>query len=93
MRQLVQSEPLAFSISNRGTGIVNLAPIFSDIQKRRVEVQKELSRLDAAANALVDHFAAEPDLECARWERRIPLDQVLAYERYDPRWTDEEKTP
>ena len=42
----------------------------------------------------VDHFAAEPDLERAGWERRIPLDQVLAFERYDPRWrAREEKKP
>jgi 5,6-dimethylbenzimidazole synthase len=42
----------------------------------------------------VDHFAAEPDLERAGWERRIPLDQVLAFERYDPRWSaQEEKKP
>jgi len=42
----------------------------------------------------VDHFAAEPDLERAGWERRIPLDRVLAFERYDPRWrAREEKKP
>jgi 5,6-dimethylbenzimidazole synthase len=39
----------------------------------------------------VDHFAAEPDLERAGWERRIPLDQVLAFERYDPRWSAQEE--
>jgi 5,6-dimethylbenzimidazole synthase len=41
----------------------------------------------------VDHFAAEPDLERAGWERRIRLDQVLAFERYDPRWRAAEKKP
>jgi len=41
----------------------------------------------------VDHFAAKPDLERAGWERRIPLDQVLAFERYNQRWTAEEKKP
>lgn len=39
----------------------------------------------------VDHFAAEPDLERAGWERRISLDQVLAFERYDPRWRAQEE--
>jgi 5,6-dimethylbenzimidazole synthase len=39
----------------------------------------------------VDHFAKEPDLERARWEHRIPLDQVLGFERYDARWSAEEK--
>ena len=39
----------------------------------------------------VGRFAAEPDLERAGWEHRIPLDQVLGFERYDPRWSAEEK--
>jgi len=38
----------------------------------------------------VEHFAAEPDLERARWERRISLDQVVGFEQYDPRWSAEE---
>jgi hypothetical protein len=41
----------------------------------------------------VDHFAAEPDLERAGWEHRIPLDQVLGFDRYDLRWSAEEKKP
>ncbi len=41
----------------------------------------------------VDRFAAEPDLERAGWERRVPLDQVLAFERYDQRWRAAEKKP
>jgi 5,6-dimethylbenzimidazole synthase len=38
----------------------------------------------------VGHFRAEPDLERAGWEQRIPLEQVLAFEQYDPRWSAEE---
>lgn len=41
----------------------------------------------------VGRFAAEPDLERAGWEHRIPLDQVLGFEQYDPRWRAEEKKP
>jgi 5,6-dimethylbenzimidazole synthase len=41
----------------------------------------------------VDHFATEPDLERAGWEHRIPLDQVLGFDQYDPRWSAEEKKP
>jgi 5,6-dimethylbenzimidazole synthase len=41
----------------------------------------------------VDHFEAEPDLERAGWEHRIPLDQVLGFERYDARWSAAEKKP
>jgi 5,6-dimethylbenzimidazole synthase len=41
----------------------------------------------------VDRFAAEPDLERAGWERRVPLDQVLAFERYDQRSKAAEKKP
>lgn len=41
----------------------------------------------------VDHFAADPDLERAGWERRIPLNQVLGFEQFDARWSVEEKKP
>jgi 5,6-dimethylbenzimidazole synthase len=41
----------------------------------------------------VGRFAAEPDLERAGWEHRIPLDQVLGFEQYDARWSAEEKKP
>ena len=41
----------------------------------------------------VDHFAAEPELERAGWERRIPLDQVLGFDEYDSRWDAEETKP
>ena len=41
----------------------------------------------------VGRFAAEPDLERAGWEHRIPLNQVLGFEQYDARWTAEEKKP
>ena len=40
----------------------------------------------------VDH-SAEPDLERAGWEHRIPLDHVLGFEQYNSRWSAEEKTP
>ena len=39
----------------------------------------------------VDRFAAEPDLARIGWEQRILLDQVLAFEQYDARWSAEEK--
>jgi 5,6-dimethylbenzimidazole synthase len=31
----------------------------------------------------VDAFAAQPDLERSSWERRLPLEQVVDYERFD----------
>jgi 5,6-dimethylbenzimidazole synthase len=37
----------------------------------------------------VDHFASEPELERHGWEKRVPLDQVVFYER----WYDEELKP
>jgi 5,6-dimethylbenzimidazole synthase len=42
----------------------------------------------------VERFAAEPELERAGWEHRIPLDQVLSFDEYDARWSteDEEKS-
>jgi 5,6-dimethylbenzimidazole synthase len=41
----------------------------------------------------VDRFAAQPDLERTGWEHRIPLDQVLGFEHYDPGWNADEKKP
>lgn len=41
----------------------------------------------------VDRFAKEPVLERAGWEHRVPLDQVLGFEQYDPRWIDEDREP
>jgi len=41
----------------------------------------------------VDHFATKPDLERAGWEQRVPLDEVLGFERYDARWSAEEDKP
>jgi 5,6-dimethylbenzimidazole synthase len=41
----------------------------------------------------VDHFAAEPDLERAGWEHRIPLEQVLGFDQYDLQWSAEEEKP
>ncbi len=41
----------------------------------------------------VDRFAKEPVLERAGWEHRIPLDQVLGFEQYDPRWIHEDEEP
>jgi len=38
----------------------------------------------------VDGFAKAPVLETAGWEHRIPLDQVLGFEQYDPRWICED---
>jgi len=39
----------------------------------------------------VDGFAKAPVLETAGWEHRIPLDQVLGFEQYDPRWICEDE--
>jgi len=38
----------------------------------------------------VDQFALEPDLERVGWEHRIPLEQVLGFEQYDPTWDSDE---
>ena len=34
----------------------------------------------------VEAFATEPDLERAGWERRTPLQSVLAFDQYDSNW-------
>ena len=37
----------------------------------------------------VEAFAAEPDLERAGWEKRKPLNSVLAFDQYDSNWDAE----
>jgi 5,6-dimethylbenzimidazole synthase len=41
----------------------------------------------------VEAFAAEPDLERAGWEKRIPLGNVLALDQYDKKWDAKRPTP
>jgi 5,6-dimethylbenzimidazole synthase len=41
----------------------------------------------------VQAFAAEPDLERTGWEKRTPLESVLAFDRYDNSWDEEQSMP
>jgi 5,6-dimethylbenzimidazole synthase len=41
----------------------------------------------------VQAFAAEPDLERTGWEKRTPLESVLAFDRYDNSWDEERSMP
>jgi 5,6-dimethylbenzimidazole synthase len=58
-----------------------------------LQIPKNIVPIAYLCLGYVDHFAAEPDLERAGWEQRIPLDQVLGFEQYDPRWSAEERKP
>ena len=39
----------------------------------------------------LDRFAAIPELERMKWEKRVPLEQVLTFEHYNSQWDSRKK--
>jgi 5,6-dimethylbenzimidazole synthase len=87
----VQNLWLAARAEGVGVGWVSI--LEKDALQKVLHIPEKIVPVAYLCLGYVDHFAAEPDLERARWERRIPLDQVLGFERYDPRWSAEGKKP
>jgi len=76
-----------------GVGVGWVSVLDKDALKKLLKIPADIVPVAYLCLGYIDHFSAEPDLEQAGWERRIPLDQVLGFEQYDPRWSVEEKTP
>jgi len=76
-----------------GVGVGWVSVLDKDALKKLLKIPADIVPVAYLCLGYIDHFSAEPDLERAGWERRIPLDQVLGFEQYDPRWSVEEKTP
>lgn len=76
-----------------GVGVGWVSVLDKDALKKVLNIPANVIPVAYLCLGYVDHFAAEPDLERAGWEHRIPLDRVLGFEEYDPRWSAEENKP
>ena len=76
-----------------GVGVGWVSVLDKDSLKKVLNIPANVIPVAYLCLGYVDHFAAEPDLERAGWEHRIPLDRVLGFEEYDPRWSAEENKP
>ena len=74
-----------------GVGVGWVSILDKEALKTLLQIPENIVPVAYLCLGYVDHFAAEPDLERAGWERRIPLDQVLAFERYEPLWKAEDE--
>jgi 5,6-dimethylbenzimidazole synthase len=73
-----------------GVGVGWVSVLDNDALKRVLNIPGNVVPVAYLCLGYVDQFSAEPDLERAGWEHRIPLDQVLGFEQYDTRWSAEE---
>jgi 5,6-dimethylbenzimidazole synthase len=73
-----------------GVGVGWVSVLDNEALKRVLNIPGNVVPVAYLCLGYVDHFSAEPDLERAGWEHRIPLDQVLGFEQYDSRWSAEE---
>lgn len=73
-----------------GVGVGWVSVLDKDALKRVLNIPANVIPIAYLCLGYVDQFSAEPDLERAGWEHRIPLDKVLGFEQYDPRWSAEE---
>jgi 5,6-dimethylbenzimidazole synthase len=61
--------------------------------RRALKIPDHITPVAYLCLGYVEAFAAEPDLERAGWEKRTPLQSVLAFDRYDSNWDAERPTP
>jgi 5,6-dimethylbenzimidazole synthase len=73
-----------------GVGVGWVSVLDDDALKRVLNIPGNVVPVAYLCLGYVDQFSAEPGLERAGWEHRIPLDQVLGFEQYDARWSAEE---
>jgi 5,6-dimethylbenzimidazole synthase len=76
-----------------GVGVGWVSVLDKEALKKVLNIPANIVPVAYLCLGYVDHFSAEPDLERAGWEHRTPLDHVLGFEQYDPRWSAEEITP
>jgi len=72
-----------------GVGVGWVSVLDKDALRKVLNIPANIVPVAYLCLGYIDHFSAEPDLERAGWEYRIPLDHVLGLERYDPRWSAE----
>jgi 5,6-dimethylbenzimidazole synthase len=87
----VQNLWLAARAEGIGVGWVSI--LDNTALQRELHIPANIVPVAYLCLGYVDHFAAEPDLELTGWEHRIPLEEVLAFDRYDSRWSAAEQRP
>ena len=86
----VQNLWLAARAEGIGVGWVSI--LKPDLLRNTLSIPREITPVAYLCLGYVDEFANEPDLERFGWERRAPLENVLSFDRYDPKWGEGEST-
>jgi 5,6-dimethylbenzimidazole synthase len=76
-----------------GIGVGWVSVLDKEALKKALNIPASIAPVAYLCLGYIDRFSAEPDLERAGWEYRVPLDHVLGFEQYDPRWSAEENEP
>ncbi|GAC1542154.1 MAG: 5,6-dimethylbenzimidazole synthase [Candidatus Velthaea sp.] len=74
---------LAARVEGLGVGWVSI--IDPDALREVLAIPAHIAIVAYLCVGYTSGFALEPDLERAGWEARIPLEEAIDYERYDPR--------
>jgi len=87
----VQNLWLAARAEGIGVGWVSIME--PDQLRRALKIPDHITPVAYLCLGYVEAFAAEPDLERAGWEKRTPLDSVLALNQYNSNWDEKELVP
>jgi 5,6-dimethylbenzimidazole synthase len=80
----IQNLWLAARTEGIGVGWVSI--LEPNLLRDALKIPEHITPVAYLCLGYVDRFATEPDLERAGWEKRTPLNSVLAFDSYDHRW-------
>jgi 5,6-dimethylbenzimidazole synthase len=80
----VQNLWLAARAEGIGVGWVSIFD--PNLLRTALKIPEHITPVAYLCLGYVDEFAAEPDLERAGWEKRVPLKSVLSFDQYDESW-------
>jgi 5,6-dimethylbenzimidazole synthase len=86
----VQNLWLAARAEGIGVGWVSI--LEPHLLRSTLNIPQEITPVAYLCLGYVDWFSSEPDLERFGWEKRTPLESVLALDRYDDAWGKREPT-
>lgn len=86
----VQNLWLAARTEGIGVGWVSI--LEPHLLRDTLKIPQEVIPVAYLCLGYVDVFSSKPDLERFGWERRTPLESVLAFDRYDDAWGNGEPT-
>jgi len=87
----VQNLWLAARAEGIGVGWVSI--LEPNQLRRALQIPDHITPVAYLCLGYVEAFAAEPDLERAGWEKRTPLNSVVAFDQYDSNWETKETIP